>query len=286
MTFTLFFLHDICMSISVIIVTHNNSLSIQKTVESLQEQTTPVAEIIIVDNASSYTGYLKEFEPFCRVIYSPVNLGFCAGNNLGWRSIISQGSYVLFLNPDAFLTPTFIERSLDFMEKNRACGALSPPLLGYDFLKKLKTGCYDSTGIFSTWYGKWYDRDQGSPIDPHLRSEVEEVPALCGALMFCRKQALNEVLLPGNQVWDSTYFMYKDDIELSLRLKKMGWKLMFIPSPAAYHGRGWSKKRSEMSRQARLYSARNEAALNWRFGNWRFLPYSLLKYTAVKLLDI
>jgi N-acetylglucosaminyl-diphospho-decaprenol L-rhamnosyltransferase len=274
------------MPISVIIVTQSSSLSLQKTIESLQKQTTPPSEIIIIDNASSDSSYLKQFESLCRVIYSPVNLGFCAANNLGWRNITHEPSYVLFLNPDAFLAPTFMECALAFMEKNSCCGALSAPLFGYDFVKNEETKRYDSTGVFSTWYGRWYDRDQGRFIDPRLRRQVEEVPALCGALMFCRKKALEESLLPENQVWESAYFMYKDDIELSLRLKKKGWKLMLLPSLAAYHGRGWSKKRSEMSRSARLYSARNEVALNWKFGNCHFLPYSFLKYVAVKLLDI
>lgn len=270
--------------ISAIIVTHNNSASIRKTIESLRSQTTAVHKIIVVDNASKDPSYLKQIEPFCSVIYSPTNLGFCAANNLGWRHAALDSSYILFINPDAFLTPTFIEEAISFMEKNSTCGALSAPLLGYDFISDKGTGHYDSTGIFFTWYGRWYDRDQGKPVE--RTRPLEEVPALCGALLFCRKKALEEVQLSQDKIWESTYFMYKDDIELSLRLRKKGWKLVLISTPFAYHGRGWSKKRSLMSKSARLYSARNEVALNWRFGNWRFLPYSLLKWGAVKLLNI
>jgi GT2 family glycosyltransferase len=197
----------------------------------------------------------------------------------------SQAKYVLFLNPDAFLTPDFLEKAAAQMETRSDCGILTGPLFGYDFARALPTGRYDSTGIFSTWYGRWYDRGQGEAISKDRYSQVEDVPAICGALMFCRKEALESAALEG-EVWDSSFFMYKEDIDLSLRVRSQGWRLLYHPDLIAYHGRGWQTDRGKMSRAARLGSAKNEIKLYWKARLWAHLPYSIAKYTAVKLLDI
>ena len=273
--------------LAVIIVSYNCPEHIKRNIESLRRQTRKPDQIILVDNNSNDPSCLEAFKEDAEIIYSKVNAGFCAANNEGLKRVDSKTPYILFLNPDAFLTESFIEKSLAFMEdpKNSSCGAMTGILLGYDPKKEEPTGRYDSTGIFSTPYGKWFDRDQGQEINSHLYKTNEEVPAICGALMLCRKEALMNAALKDKTVWDNTFFMYKDDIDLSLRLRKKGWKLMFVPDLVAYHCRGWSASRSDMSKEARLGSARNELRMHFRTRAYRFLPYSLLKYAAVKFFN-
>lgn len=272
---------------AVIIVTHNSERYLHQAVECVQKQSRVPNQIIIVDSASSNTDYLTPYrsQENITLALSRRNIGFAQGNNLGMSLLDNGCGYVLFLNPDTFLTASFLEEALAFMENpaNGTCGAMTGPLLGYCMDKGMPTGKYDSTGIFNTWYGKWYDRAQGRPYDVHRYKSVEEVPAICGALMLCRKTALDAVLLRGSEVFDSTFWMYKEDIDLSCRLSSAGWKLIFNPHYAAYHCRGWNPDRSKVPAHLKRISARNELTLHLRLKSPIKIVYSCIKFALQKV---
>lgn len=278
------------VSCAVIVVTHNSLVYLLKCLESVAGQTALPEQIIIVDSGSSDVDSLREiagrFGAFLHV--SGENIGFCAANNVGLSFVDRNCESVLFLNPDAFLMPHFIAYATAHLNHPTArdIGALSGLLAGYDMKNDRPTGAIDSTGIFRTCTGRWVDRGRGEKIaetsDRFGRAEF--VPALCGALMFCRMSALRSVEFDSNVVFDPSFYMYKEDIDLSLRLRRKGWKLLFVPGTAAYHCRGWNCDRRLVSRKFRLLSARNEIRLYAR----RFSPYTIssaCKYLAVKLLD-
>jgi N-acetylglucosaminyl-diphospho-decaprenol L-rhamnosyltransferase len=274
---------------SVIIVTHNCKPYLDKAMDCLSLQTVQPQKIILIDSGSQDPSFLLRYQhrSHIEVILDREDIGFCKANNAAMTRIASDSDYVFFLNPDAFLTPDFIEHALAYMEKseNQQVGALTGLILGYDLQKDAPTGKYDSTGIFHKWYGRWYDRGQGDQYQPELYQNQESIPAICGAVYFCRKKALDSVLLRGDEIFDQTFFMYKDDIDLSLRLRKKGWKLSFVPQLVAYHCRGWNRDRTQMPRKLRLYSAWNELRIHSRQCHPFGIPYSLCKYAAVKCLD-
>lgn len=269
---------------TVIIVTHNSELFLHHAIKCLRDQTRKVEHIIIVDNHSQDTSYLAPYskQSDMTLLLSKQNLGFCKANDYGASFVPKQSHYILFLNPDAFITSTFIEDALAMMESPAydECGALTGMMLGYDIEIEKPTGKYDSTGIFSTWYGKWYDRSQGEPFIPSTYLSIEEVPAICGALMFCRKAALDQVKNRQKDYFDRSFFMYKEDIDLSQRLINKGWKLLFCPHLTAYHCRGWQNRKA-MPRHLKILSARNEVKLHWRLKSPIKVLYSLTKYAAV-----
>lgn len=275
---------------SVIIITYNNEKVIHKAMECLRLQTVPADQILISDTGSMDLSYLKQYmdSPHIEVFSAGKNVGFCVGNNEALKRVPCDTDYVLLLNPDAFITPDFIERSIAFMEhsQNRFCAIVTGKVLGYDIEKDKPSGLYDTTGVFQKWYGRWYDRGQGVICDENLYTQVESIPAVCGALMFCRKKALDEVMLPNQEILRSSFYMYKEDIDLSLRLKKRGWQLMYNPELVAYHCRGWSPDRKKMPRRVRLVSARNELLIHMRRPNPFAFVYSLTKYFSVLILDV
>lgn len=274
---------------SVIIVTHNSQKYIDHCISALKNQTMPPQCIVIVDSGSSNTEYLSKYQsqPTIHINLRKENIGFCQGNNVGMSCIPPNTDYVLFLNPDAFLTPHFIEEAINYMEQPSSIrvGALSGLLLGFDINQKKPTGKIDSSGIFQKWYGKWFDRGQGSNYHKEEHIGTEKVPGLCGALMFCRMKALESVLLSPYVIMDPSFYMYKEDIDLSLRLRKKGWTLILLHEIFAYHCRGWQSDRSKVPRHLRLMSAKNELRLHAR----RCSPhvgYSALKYCAVKFFNM
>jgi len=274
--------------VAVIIVTYNSQKHIYKAMECVLKQTLPARAILIVDTGSEDRSYLDAFKihPQVKVIYAEKNAGFCRGNNVGMQHVPKECDYVFLLNPDAFLTPQYLEKAVHLMQQNSAVGALTGVTLGYDMEKELPTGRYDTTGVFSTWYGRWYDRAQGQLMDNQLFRQTEFLPAICGAVFFCRKSALESVFLQGMDILDRSFYMYKEDVDLSVRLRKKGWKLLFSPGLIAYHCRGWNSKRSLMPRLFRKLSAKNEVRVNFRASNPFGMLYSSLKFAAVKLFDV
>lgn len=278
------------MNVAVIMVTHNSARYLEKAMECLQKQTLFPRQIIIIDSGSYDTEYLFRYNQHENItlMLSKRNIGFCQANNLGMTLVNSECNYILFLNPDTFLSPTFIEGAFAFMEdpNNKRCGALTGTLLGYDIDSGTPTGRYDSTGIFHTWYGNWFDRAQGQECSTQAFTTQENVPAICGALMFCRKSALESILINEKEVFDNKFGMYKEDIDLSCRLRKAKWLLTHCPHLSAYHCRGWNRNRALVPHHLRVLSARNELRLHMRLKSPIKTLYSFAKYSVVNWLDV
>ena len=275
---------------SVIMITHNSERFIDKALTCLNAQSRQADQILLVDSGSQNLDYLTPYAQLSNVevIAAGDEIGFCKANNVGMQYLNSRSNYLLFLNPDAFLEPLFIEKALNFMEQpvNLSCAMMTGTIYGYDIESDCPTGLYDTTGIFRCWYGRWYDRGQGIKCEDERYSTQEYVPAICGAVMFCRRCALDSVTLPNGEVMDSSFFMYKEDIDLSLRLRKKDWKLVYWPEIAAYHCRGWNPNRKKMPHDVRLLSARNELRIQWHSCSPIGILYSMMKYVSIKLFDI
>jgi len=273
------------MSSFVIIVTHNSSIFLAQSLERLSMQTVRPCRIAVVDSGSS-PEELKATEARCSQYGAELvcldNVGFGAANNEGClRSGASE--FVLFLNPDTFLNPTFIETAESWMRAHPNCGIASGPLLGYDLSAQRSTGLLDSTGIFRKWYGRWFDRDRQRP-DKVLESLGEErVPAICGALMFCRNAALLRLSKADGHIFDPGFFLYYEDVDLSLRIARLGFELVIVPDLWAYHCRGW-RDRKNMPRFQRLAAARSAVRLERKLRS-PYVCFAWLKLRAVQMLD-
>jgi len=271
-------------SLSVVIVTRNHGATIGAVLQALTAQTEPAGRVVVVDCGSDDTGWAADWagHPGIEIHTLGENAGFTGGNNRGLRRLGAGEGWVLFLNPDVLVPPELLARIRRLVSDPRMDGfaAISPRLMGWDFNAGAPTGKVDSTGIFPAWSG-WSDRRTEEPA----RDEIETVPALCGAFFCARMSALRQVAFPSGLVWDERYFAYKEDIELSLRLRRAGWKVGVWHGAEAWHGRGWSAERKLMPRAARRMSARNEIRLHATYSPWK-LPVSVVKWAAVASLDL
>lgn len=270
--------------IGVVLVTHNSEATLEKTLLALSEQVFKPYETFLIDSGSADVQYIKKFsrKMGLEICLMP-NIGFSAANNLGLMSLDKDIEYVLFLNPDVVMPETLLKELVDWLDLNPDVGAVTPKLIRYDFNAGAPTDKLDSAGIASTWYGKWYDRGQGKSKD--LFDRQEEVEAICGAFFLARRQALMSVQLNRHEVFDESFFCYKEDIDLSLRLRNAGWKLVYLPQFKAYHGRGW-KKRGLISHPIKVMSAKNELKLHLKMKNPIRIAYSFLKLLGVKFFDL
>jgi len=275
------------LHITAIIVTHNSAAVIQKAVAALALQKQVIKQLVLVDSGSTDTAYLNA--AVASLSQSDVvvtrlnveNVGFAKGNNLGIAAASTATSHFLFVNPDCFLAPDWLEKALVYSAAHPQA-VISSPLYGYDIKADSPSGLWDSQGITHTrLLGRWYDIGQGKPI---TETQTAAVKALCGALMLVPAAAVHCLSKQPGGFFDENFYMYKEDIDTSLRLSRAGYTLTILPDLIAHHCRGWQPDRQKMARWARLRSAENNLRLLRKhpalfpYGLFYSLQYLLVRY--------
>src|SRR4030095_13423431 len=153
-----------------------------------------------------------------------------------------NGKYVLFLNPDTIIPEDCFSKCLAFMDAHPMAGALGVRMIDGtgQFLKESKRGfpspwaafCKMSglTGLFpkSDFYARYYLG--------HLNSnQTHVIDALAGAFMFCKK-----IVLDKTKGFDEQFFMYAEDLDLSYRMQRAGFKNYYYPGCNIIHFKGES----------------------------------------------
>lgn len=191
-------------------------------------------KVIVVDNASmdgSIETAKKEFPEF-EYIINEENLGFSKANNIALKKATSE--YLLILNPDSKLEKGTLNFMLEFMEKNPTVGAASCKV-------EKKDGSIDwaSHRGFPTPVASILYYGFGNDVLYHLTNrELErthEVDSIVGAFFLTRKSVLEKV-----GYFDEKFFMYGEDLDLCLRIKKAGYKVMYVPEVKILHYKGVS----------------------------------------------
>jgi GT2 family glycosyltransferase len=212
-----------------------NSLGLgEAAVDSLRRQTTPAAQIILVDNASQ-DGTLDwaGAQPDIEVVSNTVNRGFAAANNQG--IVESTGDLVLLLNADVELASGYIEACLRHFAQPDVSSVTG---------KLLRPGperTIDSTG--HNVYGLGWAENRGEELPDRGFDSAEEVFGVCAAAALYRRAALDHVAVDG-QYLDEAYFAYIEDVDLDWRLRWGGWRAWYEPAAEATHHRSASGGRA------------------------------------------
>ncbi|MBM9520072.1 glycosyltransferase family 2 protein [Desulforhopalus vacuolatus] len=272
------------MTCYIIIVSHDSEAVLPLCLDSLAACGSEV-RCILADSGSADHRFLKtlvERSPFPLQLLFCGDVGFAVANNRAFSELsadIDSNDAVVFLNPDAFVETGTLQAALHALHSVQDVGVVGGRLLGCNRDGEL-TGRLDSTGIFRRWYGRWYDRGQGE-MDVGQYMEDREVPAVCGAFMVCHPAALQDLWKEDSTLFDPSFFLYKEDIELSLRLRARGWKLRYLPQARVLHSRGWAEERSVMPISKRIMAAENEVRLYVRHPS-PYIFWALAKYLLVR----
>lgn len=256
--------------ISFIIVTFNSNKYIDSAINSILEQRLGNYRILIIDNNSENTQYLEDYNNNDKIdiFLLTENTGYCGGNNFGIYKAIKSTDLLIIMNPDIILPNNFVVKlntTIQYLKENGLkFGAIGPKLVN----SSNDSDCQyiDSTGIFQRWYGKWYDRGhQKKDTGLFDYSTLQEVPAICGALMILNPVALDQIKISVSEYFNLKYFMYKEDIDLSLRLSNAGYPVYYYSGLIVTHFRGW-KSRRDILKKFKIMSARNEYQINKKLG--------------------
>ncbi len=269
--------------IAVIIVTHNSQATIDFCLQSLFAQELLPQQVVVVDSGSFSHDYLQPWVEQGVKVVCKDNCGFAKANNYGLKSISGNYDYVLFLNPDVILNINCLVDCISYVKQLSEPACFGVKLLGWDKENNCATGLLDSSGVFRKWYGRWYDRGQGKP-DILKGGEAEKVPAVCGAFLFVGRDIVERVSLAENVFFDPDFFLYKEDIELCLRIRNRGFNVYYVPWIESYHCRGWQERR-EMSASIRLMAAKSELLLYKKHPSvymlWAWAKYLLVRFAGL-----
>lgn len=266
------------MELTVVIVNYRVKYFLEQTLRSVMEATSGMqAEVIVIDNASGddSISFSRERFPQVTFIENHDNVGFARANNQGIR--MASGKYTLILNPDTIITARCIRACIEHMEQHDDCGSIGLRMVDGNgvFLPESKRAFPTPWVAFCKTFGlsKLFPR---SPLFAkyHLRylsdREAHEVDILSGAYMLCRTSVLQAI---GGL--DEDFFMYGEDIDLSYRITRAGYKNWFLPVEMV-HYKGESTKKDSMRYVKVFY----EAMLI--FYRKHFPNYSAVMYPIIK----
>lgn len=234
------------MKLSVVIVNYNVKNYVEQCLLSLHKALEGIeAEVLLVDNHSvdGSVEYLREHFDWVRIVASRHNLGFARANNLAIR--MSHGEYVLLLNPDTIVAEPTLREALAWMDGHADTGSLGVRMLNAcgESARESRRGV--PTPMVAFWkmiglcekmpahhrFGHYYM----GYLDWNTPAAIEVVS---GAFCMLRREALDKVGL-----LDEDFFMYGEDIDLSYRVLKGGYRNYYLPS-LILHYKGESTQKS------------------------------------------
>jgi GT2 family glycosyltransferase len=252
--------------LTVLLVNWNGMKWLKRCLDTLQAQTYKNVEIVVVDNASSDSSvaFLLAHYPQVRLLQNSENLGFAGGNNAGMG--IATGEWILLLNTDTWVEPELVEELLTEI-RNRRLDVIGPMEANY------------WTGEKRTPYSTHIDV-LGHPTyisPPHPTRSNFYLTGVC--LLFSRQ------LYYESGGFDSTFFMYCEEVDWFWRLNMLGKVFDYSQSQYVYHACGGSL---ESGVNVKTFRWRNENTLQMLIKNYSSLnlAWVLPLYFAQNFVEI
>jgi len=209
--------------VSIILINWKNEKYTKPCVESLRKITYPNYEIIIVDNESK--GKLQYRDKRIRVVKSKHNLGFSIANNIGVH--YATGELVLILNNDTTVEPGFLQPLVK--ELGEGAGMTTPLIFYPDGVLAYAGGRIKKYGTYHIGYG--LDEAYANML------KVKDVDYATGCCLLMSKRLYQS--LGG---FDEYMFIYMEDIDLSIRVRRHGFAIRRVPESRIVHHEGMSTK--------------------------------------------
>jgi GT2 family glycosyltransferase len=219
-------------------------------------------EIWVVDNAStdgSADAVTTAF-PNVKVVANQDNLGFARAVNQVLPS--ASGRMLLLLNPDAVVEGSAIQKLLEVLDSSPEVGAVGPLVLSPDGIAQYHCASREITLLGQLFWHFRIARGRlhlGVPCGPHGARETER---LSGAALGVRREVLERVGL-----LDERFFMYFEDADWALRIRREGYKIACVMAAHVTHAEGSSARSDPMARSVRAldselaYFAKNKGTL-------------------------
>jgi GT2 family glycosyltransferase len=219
--------------------------------ESLSQSLSGSHELIVVDNRSTDSS-VEQIETSCpgaRIIRNPRNVGFAAACNIGAQE--ASGDYLVFLNPDVRVDEGAIEQLQSAWERHKHAGLAAARLRNPDgsfqpTCRKLPTvgNMLFSRGSFLSSFFARKGEGTGALYTLPDYAVTTVVPAVAATFVLTGRTMFNRA---GG--FDSRFFLFMEDTDLSLRLGYKGYDNLFVPSAGGVHLWGQGGKAGRITRE-------------------------------------
>jgi len=239
--------------LAAVILTLNEYIYTADAVRSLLAGQKKPDLIFVIDNGSTpeNAGLLRqalaEF-PSVKLVRNEVNLGFAKGSNMGIKMALAEGAqFVLLFNNDATVAEDCVSSMYSVMECDPRIGITGPRIFFFDDPQRV----WHSGGYFNRLKAGVVVPEKNRLIDQLPREGVQEVSFLTGCILLIRREVFDKVGL-----LDEDYFFYTEDLDYSLRVRRGGFKVVFVLGARAWH-RVSPYKQDEMSAFRLYHRTRN-----------------------------
>lgn len=246
------------MQLSVIIVHYKVKYFLEQCLHAVEKAVKGIeAEIWVLDNASQdgCVAYLQTKFPSVQFIANPVNVGFGKANNQVLT--LAKGRFILFLNPDTIIAEDSLQKTINLLEADKKAGACGIQMLDGSgkFLPEskrafpnLRPALFKLIGLSALFPKSAYFNTYALGDLP--ASQNHQVAVLAGAYLMVKKEVLE---ITG--AFDEQFFMYGEDIDLSYRIEKAGYKNYYLGETFILHFKGESTLKGSLNYVQLFYNA-------------------------------
>jgi GT2 family glycosyltransferase len=240
-------------TIYIVLVNWNGKDVTLDCLASLHAVTYPDRKIIVVDNASTdgSADAIAQRYPDVQLLQQQENLRFARGNNAGIRYALDQGADgVLLLNNDTFVDALFLDAMVDRLFSDPSCGIVAPKI----FYADTPDAIWFAGGEISMWTGTM--RHTG--IRRHDRGQYDTARPIdyaSGCCLLTRRAVIEKV-----GMLDDAYYMYGEDADWSMRVRRAGYRILFEP-----RAKVWHRLSVSVGGHLSAFKLRNKAISNFRF---------------------
>jgi N-acetylglucosaminyl-diphospho-decaprenol L-rhamnosyltransferase len=224
------------MDLSIVIVSYNTREMLRACLNSLTDGTRGLdVETFVVDNASpdgSAEMVRAEFAGV-RLFANADNAGFTRANNQALR--LSTGRHVVILNPDTEAEPGSLTVLVRYLDSHPEVGAVGPKLLNSDGSlqhngRRFPTPWRDFLAITGLWKLRARAFERGMEFGREDFDREAEIDFVMGACLMVRREVMEQV-----GMLDEDFYMFYEEVEWCWRIRRAGWKVMYVPQSRIVH---------------------------------------------------
>lgn len=304
--------------VSVHLLTWNGAKYLPFLFDSLRKQTFTDWELLVLDNGSE-DATVEILEKELATLRAPhtfirneKNAGFTGGHNTLFKQ--SKSQYALIINQDLYLDANCLEKLAGFLDMHEDTVAVSPRLMQWHFhymethtknmdgnFEDIFSSVVDSLGLKLYRNRRVVDLEQGAlwpKISAKYASPQLGVFGISGACAMYRMEVLQRIAFADGSVFDTTYFAYKEDVDVAYRLQSRGGHVYVLLDTVAWHDRtaagngalsdtAAAKNKTTQSTLVKMLSYKNQLATLYKNETWQNLTldfFWILWYEGKKLV--
>ena len=213
--------------VNIFVLNWNGKKIILDCLHSLDKVTYSNVNIVLIDNGSTdgSVNLIKKEFPNIEIIQLKENLGYAGGNNYGFKNVKIQSEYSIFINNDTLVSTNFINPLIEPLKNDTSIIQTAPKIFYADDPNLL----WFAGGYINLFFG-WIRHRGIRKIDKGQYNNRTLIDYATGCCICMRTKDFKLF-----KMFDESFSMYGEDVDLSIRVRKAGGKIMYIPESNIWH---------------------------------------------------